>query len=288
MWYGRLATTSYGWGTSRVSGWSSASPSISRSEPGPAPRSSAVGEPLAQAAPARPRSSSTAVTVAPAVEQAAGQEPEPGADLEDRAGPARARPRPGSPRGRRHRPGSSGRASGGRAAPPARSGPADGRPDRAGRAAGLSDGRGDRLDRTARGRLGRASRSRPARTPARKRRAAGGPDHRPVVGAQRRAAGRWSGRPSAAASAASRSARTRFAATPPPTHDRAGADRPGGPRCLAGEHVDHRVLEPHGQLGHDRSGRAPPAHRPAGRPRRRAASMIRRAAVFRPLKLKSR
>ena len=77
MWYGMFATTSYGVGTRCTRSWSSASPSTIRS----APASSSSGN-VSRSSATSPRSSSTAVTCAPGREQPAGEEPQPGPDLQ--------------------------------------------------------------------------------------------------------------------------------------------------------------------------------------------------------------
>ncbi len=75
MWYGRLATTSYGGSTSRVRSWSSASPSISR-------RVVDAGEPLAEEG-RQPVVELDRGDDGPGVEQPGRQQPEARSDLED-------------------------------------------------------------------------------------------------------------------------------------------------------------------------------------------------------------
>ena len=128
---------------------------------------------------ARPRSSSTAVTVAPGVEEPAGQQPEARSDLEDRA------LRPGLRLGEdrlEHVDVGQEVLRQGVARPQA------GRPER-----GADIGRIDRAwpaQRRASGSDGRASRSSAGPLPGREPARTGGPDHRPVVRAQARVAAR--------------------------------------------------------------------------------------------------
>ena len=156
MWYGRLATTSYGGSTSRTRSWSSASPSISRSV-------SIALEPLAQegrqAAIELDRGHLGAGRQQPAREQA-----EPRADLEDP--PARRRIRLGEDRVE----------DVGIGQEVLRQGVACAEPGRAERERGPSPGRRGppRAPLTGRpaaatvGRRGRAGRARPRRTVARR------------------------------------------------------------------------------------------------------------------------
>ena len=173
MWYGRLATTSYGGSTSWTRSWSSASPSIS------ARAASTLGSNRSRRNAARPRSSSTAVTAAPGVEQAAGQQPETRADLEDPPTRAGVRLGAGSPRARPRRPGSSARGAWRARRPAARS---------VARTACRVDPRRPPVarHRAASGSDGRASRSSPARSPAANRRAPAAPIIAPLSVHRRR------------------------------------------------------------------------------------------------------
>ena len=146
--------------------------------------------------------------------------------------------------------------------------------------------------RRASGSDGRASSDRSARSPAANRRAPAAPIIAPLS-VHSAGRGTISGRPRASASPASRVRSAPFAATPPPrTIDRAPG-RLGRADRLRDEHVDDGVLEAPRELGGRRrptGGRRARARRraPVGRPSpARASSIVRRAAVFSPLKLKS-
>ena len=213
---------------------------------------------------ASPRSSSTAVTAAPASSSAPVSSPRPG--------PISRMPRPGAGRGLgedrvehvdvgeevlRHRvPGAqAGRAE---ASPGPRRRPGAAGPRRSpGRPAG-SDGR--------------ASRSRPARSPAANRRPPAAPIMAPlsVHSAGPRHDQRDAHGLGLPGEAAAQDAVRRHAAA---EHDRARAERAGGPDRLGHQDVDDGVLEAPGQLRHDRRrGAARPAgprgpRRPARPPR---------------------
>ena len=273
MWYGRLATTSYGGATRWTRSWSSASPSMRRERrrrPSKRSRRNA----------ARPRSSSTAVTSAPDVEQAAGQQAEARPDLEDAPARAAGRPRPGWRRGRPGRPGSSATGVAG-----AQAGGPERRADRV-----RIDPRGPcpsrRRHRAASGSDGRASRSSPARSPAANRRAPAAPIIAPlsVHSAGPRHDQRQPERLGLAREPRPQRAVRRHAAA---HDDRPRAGRLGGPDRL-------------GRRGRRR--RRPGSPRRARRRRRRGAArrassarpasarasvMIRRAAVLSPEKLRS-
>ena len=275
MWYGRLATTLNGGATRSASSWSSASPSMRRR-----PLVGELGlEALAQVRRRARRSSSTAVTAAPALEQPAGQDARGPARSRARAGRAPARPRRGWPGGRPGRRGSS--ATGACRAPEARraEGPADlERIDDAARAVGPSAlAAAPRAAATAAPR-GRGS----ARSPRREPPPAGGADHRPVVRAQPRP--RHDERHAERLGLA-REPR-RGARRSPPRRRRARSMRAPvasrGPDRLRDEHVDDGILEAPRELGRRPrrgSGSSAVRRRPSSA---RAASTIRRAAVFRP------
>ena len=224
---------------------------------------------------ARPRSSSTAVTAAPASSRPLGQDPEPGPDLEDPA--ARRRRRLGEDRledvgvgeevlGHRGRGGPAGRrpgASGGRRAASTRGGAVAWRRRLQAPRRPLSAGQRQRRPGVE-VEAGPLAGGEPS--------GAGRADHRPVVGAQRRAAGTISGRPQrlrlAREAGPERAVRGDAAAE----DDRPGADRLGRPDRLRHEHVDDRVLEAPGELRGRVVGEAASGsrrRRPVAAPRRR-------------------
>ena len=187
------------------------------------------------------------MTAAPDAEEAAGEEPESGPDLEHAAARSRDRPRRGSATARRHRPGSSATARGGRAGRPRaacrerRSGRSR-RSARAGRRPGAPSALGER-ERWPRVEVEARPLARLEPT------GAGRADHRAVVRAQRRAAARSAGCADSSASSARRSRRQLLAATPPPsTIDRA-PELLGRTNGLRREDVDDRILEPPRQFG---------------------------------------
>ena len=236
---------------------------------------------------ARPRSSSTAVTCAPASSRPAGQERRARARSRGRAGPGAARPRRGSPRGPRGRPGSSATSSERARRPGGSERPPDGRgvdPRRCGHCASSRDGDlgagqrqrrpgvevepGALAGREASGRRPRRSSPRcrctdPGRGTTQRQAQAGGAlgetrPERPVRG-------------DAAAE-----------------HDRPRIDGLGRADRLRREDVDDRVLEAPRELGRRRRRTAAPSGSSGRRPSSaRAASTVRRAAVLRPEKLKS-
>ena len=237
MWYGRLATTSYGGSTRWTRSWSSASPSMSRRSGSSANRSRRNA--------ARPRSSSTAVTSAPPARRAPVRKPRPGPISRIRrpgAGSACARiasRTSGSARKfcdrlcRARRPAArsvvrtvSGSTRGG-AVPLIR--PRPGRP-----AAAMA------------GRRGRGRPARPRRTAARRPRRSS-----PRCPCTAPVAARSAGRPSASASPGEAGPQDAVGGDPAAHHDRAGAAGHGGPDRLGHEDVDDRVLEAPGELGDD-------------------------------------
>ena len=159
---------------------------------------------------------------------------------------ARARdpPRRGSARGSPRPPGSSGTGRGAPAGP--RRGAAAGRSADPGAVA-----RPPALAHRASGSDGRASRSRPARSPAANRRAPAAPIIAPLS-VHRPGRGMTIGIPRAAASAGDRVPQRRVGGHAPAHHDPPGTDLLGRPDRLRRQHVHDRVLEAPGQLGHDR------------------------------------
>ena len=133
---------------------------------------------------------------------------------------------------------------------------------------------------------GRASRSSPARTPASNRRAPAAPIIAPLS-VHRPGRGTTSGIPRASASPASRARRAEFAATPPPS------TMPRAPTSSAARIVfvvstsTTESWNPHASSATTGSGRLP-SRSSAGSPSSaRAWPTIRRAAVLRPEKLRS-
>ena len=252
MWYGRLATTSYGGGQSRVTVRSRTSSSTSRSVPaaaGSVARRSIASRSRSARCAASRWSSSTAVTGRPGREQAAGQDAEARPDLEDALA-------------RRH-----GRASVRIASRTSASARwfwlrACARPRRAGAGSAHASGREVRRRRGS---------DAPASTGPDRERQRGsrveveaGPRRRPRSGAQpaapiiaalsvhRPGRGTTSGSPCRGRVGRAGSRRTALAATPPPrTIDRA-ADLAGGPQRLRRQHVDDR------RPGSPRRARRPP------------------------------
>ena len=237
MWYGRLATTSYGGSTRWTRSWSSASPSMSRSV-------RLVREPLAQ------ERREAAIELDRGDRRAGGQEARRSgsrgpARSRGSGGRARDRPRPGSRRARPDRPGSSATGCDAPAdRPPAGSpGRSPGRPAVA-RSALIRrgpDGQGQRRPGVE-VEAGPLARREPPRT--------GRADHRPVVRAQRgsRHDQRQAERLGLPGEACPQDA---VRGDPAAHHDRAGAARLGGPDRLGHEDVDDRVLEAPGELGDD-------------------------------------
>ena len=207
---------------------------------------------------ARPRSSSTAVTCGARVEQRR---------RSAARGPARSRARAG------RAPGSASARIASRTSGSARkfcdrrvAGTQARRPQRARGRRRVDPGRavGRGAHRPASGSEGRASRSRPARSPAANRRAPAAPIIAPLS-VHSAGRGTISGMPSASASPASRARSALFAATPPPSTIERAPIASAARIVLVDEDVDDRVLE---------------APRELGRRRRRGAA--RRASSARP------
>ena len=276
MWYGRFATTSYGGGTrcSEV-----LVERVALDERG-LPVSSA-GSNRSRRKAASPRSSSTAVTCAPDASRPPVSRPSPGPISRTRSpglGAASAQDRVQDVRVGQEvlREGVAGAQAGG----PQR-GAHVGRVDPRVRALGRG------THRAASGSDGRASRSRPARSPAANRRAPAAPIiaplsvHRPGRGTiERHAQGLGLVRQSSPQDAVRGDAAAQ--------DDGAGTDRARRPGRLGREDVDDRVLEAPGELGDGRRRRAARRGRrrpgpPPGAPR----PTTLRAAVLRPEKLQS-
>ena len=214
----------------------------------------ALDEPQADSTPsnrsrrnaARPRSSSTAVTAAPAASRPPVRRPRPGPDLEDPAAGRAGPPRPGSRRGRPDRPGSSAtgvwRARRPAARSVARTASGSTRGARSRSSGGDPDGQRQRWP---------GVEVEPGPLAGGEPPGAGRADHRPVVGAQRRSRHDQAAGRAPPPRPASRARRTPLAATPPPITIERAPRRHGGPDRLGHEDVDDRVLEAPGELGDD-------------------------------------